>query len=281
MVGDGTVLPLRCEAGSRHVGDDRVHLQLNAQVQQRTFGLGRELGSERRERLAAAVEEQHPGVVRVDVVVLLAQRGRGELSDLAGELDAGRAGTYQREGQPAPSLLRVGGRLGHLERPEDPLPDGQRVSHRLHPGGVHREPVVTEVGLPHAGRDDQVVVVETDDRAAGSLAADLVVLDVEVLHLGERELDVAVASEQRAERQRDLSLGQDAGRALVEQRLEQMVLRAIDEGDRHVAASQRPGGEQPGETPADDDDSRCRARAGWHPDRPSSSRRVVPGLVVG
>ena len=50
-------------------------------------------------------------------------------------------------------------------------------------------------------------------------------------HLGEHALDVAVPLQDVAQRDRDLSLGQDPGGALVEQRLEQVVLGAVDQGD--------------------------------------------------
>ena len=47
---------------------------------------------------------------------------------------------------------------GHLERSEDPLADLQRVSERLHAGGMLSELVVPEVRLPHPDGEDEVVV---------------------------------------------------------------------------------------------------------------------------
>src|SRR5215510_10915872 len=58
--------------------------------------------------------------------------------------------------------------------------------------------------------------------------------------------------EQLAQRKGDLALGHDAGRALVQQRREQVVLSPVDEGHLDRRVPQRPGGEQPGEPAADD-----------------------------
>src|SRR5215471_21029814 len=58
--------------------------------------------------------------------------------------------------------------------------------------------------------------------------------------------------EQLAQREGDLALGHDAGRALVHQRREQVVLAAVEQGHLDRRVPQRPGGEQPGEPAADD-----------------------------
>ena len=49
------------------------------------------LGPNGGQRGAAAVEQQHPGVLGLDVAVLVAQRLGRHLADLAGQLHAGRA----------------------------------------------------------------------------------------------------------------------------------------------------------------------------------------------
>ena len=61
-------------------------------------------------------------------------------------------------------------------------------------------------------------------------------------------------AEDLAGRRGDLALGEDAGRDLVEQRLEQVVGGLGDHGDVDVAAPQRLGAEEPAEAGADDDD---------------------------
>ena len=118
----------------------------------------------------------------------------------------------------------VGG-LGHLERAEDPPPDQQRVRDGLHAGRVAGELVVAEVGLPHSGRHDQVVVAELDlaRRPAAAPAPGAGSTSMPVTSASDA-LHVAVPAEHVAQRRGDLALGQDPGRALVQQRLEQVVL---------------------------------------------------------
>ena len=56
-----------------------------------------------------------------------------------------------------------------------------------------------------------------------------------------------------AQRRGDLPLRQDAGRALVEERLEHMPRPSVHERHRYRSATQRPGREQTSESAADDD----------------------------
>ena len=83
---------------------------------------------------------------------------------------------------------------------------------------------------------------------------------VDAGHLGDDELDVPVLPEQLAQRHRDLPLGQDAGRALVQQRLEQVMLGAVEQGHLDRRPAERPHREQPGEPAAHD----------YHPASPGS-----------
>jgi hypothetical protein len=57
-----------------------------------------------------------------------------------------------------------------------------------------------------------------------------------------------------ADRRGDVPLGEHPGRDLVEQRLEEVVVGAIDHHHLDRRAPQGLGGEQPGEPAADDDD---------------------------
>ncbi|KOG42246.1 hypothetical protein ADK74_16720 [Streptomyces decoyicus] len=89
-----------------------------------------------------------------------------------------------------------------------------------------------EVGLAHADRDDQVVIGQLDSSAFGSLCVDQPGVDVHVDGFGEQAPHVVVASQDPAERLRNLALGQGSGGALVEQRLEEVVGAAVDHGHR-------------------------------------------------
>jgi hypothetical protein len=63
---------------------------------------------------------------------------------------------------------------------------------------------------------------------------------------------VGLRAEDVANRRRDLALGQDAGRHLVEQRLEEVMVGAVDDGDLDLRVPQRPGREQSAEAAAHD-----------------------------
>ena len=78
--------------------------------------------------------------------------------------------------------------------------------------------------------------------------------DVDLGDLSEEHLGVALAGEHLARRRRDLALGQDPGRDLVEERLEQMVGRAGYEGDLDVDPLEPLGREQATKARPDDHD---------------------------
>ena len=84
---------------------------------------------------------------------------------------------------------------------------------------------------------------------------DLLALEVDLGDLAEQHLRVALAAQHLAGRRGDLALGEDAGRHLVEQRLEQVVGGLGDQRDVDVGSAQRLGPEQPAEAGADDHDA--------------------------
>jgi hypothetical protein len=154
--------------------------------------------------------------------------------NLAGHLHAGGTGPDHDEGQVVVDVVTAGGaELGHLEGTEDPAAQLQRVVDALHAGRVLGEAVVAEVGLRGAGGHDQRVV------GGGRGPAQ---------HHGGDELPLQVDPPGG---RRDLALGQDPGRHLVEQRLEQVVRRLGDHGHLDVGAAQRLGAEEAPEAGAD------------------------------
>ena len=221
---------------------------------QRVQGLGRllrQFRAENGQRRAAAVEQQYPGVLRFDVPELGAKGLGGDLPDLPGQFHAGRAGADQDEGEVGTAFLRVGGRVRHLEGAVYPAPDRERIGDRLHARRPAGELGMAEIGLPDPGRDDEVVITELDAVAADPPGQDTPADDIKIEHLGHDAVDILVLLEQVTQRLGDLPLGHDAGSALVEQRLEHVVLGAVDE--RHRGAfPQRADREQAGEAAAHD-----------------------------
>src|SRR5678815_800105 len=65
---------------------------------------------------------------------------------------------------------------------------------------------------------------------------------------------VPMVTQSVADRRGDVPLGEDARRELIEQGLKQMVVRAVDNGDIDLGASQRLRRKQSAESAADDHD---------------------------
>ena len=80
-------------------------------------------------------------------------------------------------------------------------------------------------------------------------------LEVDVGDLAEQDAGVRCCGEHLAGRRGDLALGEDAGRHLVEQRLEEVVGGLRDHRHVDVGAAQRLGAEEPAEAGTDHDDA--------------------------
>jgi hypothetical protein len=89
-----------------------------------------------------------------------AQGVLGELGDLAGHLDAGRAGADDDEGEPRLLPLEVGLDFRCFERGEDAASDLECARKRLQLGRLRLPLVVAEVRVARAARDDQGVVAD-------------------------------------------------------------------------------------------------------------------------
>jgi hypothetical protein len=127
----------------------------------------------------------------------------------------------------------------------------ESVVDRLHAGCVPRELVVAEVGLTGSGRDDQRVVGR-DSLAAHGGVRHGARLEVDVADLAEQHRRVLLAAQDLTRGGRDLALGEDAGRHLVEQGLEEVVGRAGDDGHVDVGVLQPLRAEETAESGTDD-----------------------------
>ena len=241
-------------------GDRRAQLDLDAQVAQVIGGALAEARRVGAEHVRRRVEQQHARGGRVDVAVVVLEDAVGQQRDLPGELDAGGPGADDRERQPRRLLCGVVVLLGDLERAEDPRAHAARVVERLHPRSDLRPLVVSEVGVRGAGRDDQRVVRDLLDLVGDHPHRAL--LEVDVVDDAEQHAHIALLAEHRAQRRRDLPRRQDAGRDLVEQRLEQMLVVLVDQRDLDRLVLERLDGADAAEAAADDDDAVTVAEVG-------------------
>ena len=145
--------------------------------------------------------------------------------------------------------------LGLLESAEDPLALRERVRERLHPGRELGELVVSEVRLPDARPDDEAVVGKRQHLPVRANGGDLLRCDVDRGHVGQLHGRVLLALQDVASRRSDLSRREDPGRDLVQQRLEEMVVRPVDQRQLDRRVAEKPGREKSAESGADDHDS--------------------------
>ena len=242
---------LDLDAGRVDVDDLGAEPHLDAHLGEAADRAVAELLAERAEHRGSRVEQDDAGLGGVDAPEVALEGAPRQLGDLTGHLDARRAGADDDEGHQPLDLGRGRRELGELERAEDAPAQLERVVDRLHARGVARELVVAEVGLSRAGRDDEGVVGRdalAPDRGVGDGAR----LEVDVGDLAEQHRGVLLPAQHLTRRGRDLALGEDAGRDLVEQGLEEVVRRAGDEGDIDVGALQPLRAEEAAEAGTDD-----------------------------
>jgi hypothetical protein len=109
-----------------------------------------------------------------------------------------------------------------------------------------------------AGREDEQLV--RDRVAPGEDHPPA--LEVEADHLGEQDLGVPLLAQDAPDRSGDVGRVQAGGGDLVEQRLEQVVVAPVEEGDPHRRPGELAGAVEPGEAAADDHHLRERAAHG-------------------
>src|SRR3984893_14030404 len=176
------------------------------------------------------------------------------MSDRSGKLDAGRASAHQHEGHLASAFFRVIGRFSQFKRAQDLGSDRFSVVEALEARCEPSELVMTEIARTHSRRDHQEVVFEfstTNSRANGLDGASS---GVDALNLGQQHAEVFLFRLKLPDRRRNLGWRQDSGGDLVQERLEDMVITAVDQRYFDIGALERPGRRDTGETAADDQD---------------------------
>jgi hypothetical protein len=199
-----------------------------------------------------ALDEQDSRGRRVDPPEVAAQRVVRDLAERACKLDARRAATDDHERHPLALRGLVALALRGLERDEDPAPDLGRVVDGLEARGERRPPVVAEVRERRARRDDERVVRDRAAVGEGRLAP----IDVDPDCLAEQHRGVPLAPQHRAQRLGDLARRQRTRGDLVQQRLEEVVVLAVDERQVDTLVPPETARRvQPREAAADDQDA--------------------------
>ncbi|HJY90513.1 MAG TPA: hypothetical protein VJ255_09550, partial [Candidatus Acidoferrum sp.] len=102
---------------------------------------------------------------------------------------------------------------------------------------VMRELRVSEVRLACAGGNDQTPVLNLTpetERVHNNTPA----FEVDINDLAKYNIRVLLISEDIADRRRDVTLGENSRRDLVQQRLEQMMIGAVDNGHVDIGVAE-------------------------------------------
>jgi DNA-binding helix-hairpin-helix protein with protein kinase domain len=141
--------------------------------------------------------------------------------------------------------------LGIFERQKRLFADIQSVLERLQRRRVRAPCVVSEIAVLRSGRDDQVV-----ERMVGAMAQNSAGLRIDTDHRIHQDRRIVLVAKQAADRHSDVGRGHARGGNLVKQRLKQMVVLTVDDGDVDRRVGQAFGRCKTAETRADDDDFR-------------------------
>ena len=246
-------LGLHVDAGGVHADHLGLQLDLDAEQVQLAQRPGGQVVAERAEHRAERVDQDHPGLARVDVLVLPGQRAVGQLGDLPGHLHAGRrrrrpprrsasgrssAGSVCRSASSnAPKIRARSSRASSMLF----MPGAKSANSSLPKYDWEAPAATISVSYSHrvvdAGRRPPTTVLASTSTP---------------VTVPSRTSTLSCRAQHLADRRGDLALGEDAGRHLVEQRLEQVVRGAVDQRDLDRRAPQRLGGEQPAEPRSDD-----------------------------
>src|SRR6266511_1697068 len=109
-----------------------------------------------------------------------------------------------------------------------------------------------EIGVLGPSRDDEIV-----ERNAAPFRDHFFARSIDSRDLRQDHIRVVLPTENAANRRRDISGRQGGGRDLIEQRLEQMVIVAIDDGDVEGPLRQLLGSRQTAEPCSDDHNARA------------------------
>ena len=177
-----------------------------------------------------AIEQHDRRVVReVELRVHPPERVIHEVPQRGGELDAHGAGADDHERQHLETARGVRLTRRGFNGLDDPLAHRQSVREELRLQRVLRDARDAVVVRDAPGHQDEVVVPEGAVRGPHGLA-----LEVHAFHLGLHEA-LAGVRDRQPQRVRDRMRRELAGRDLIEERREQVVVVAVDEGELDLA----------------------------------------------
>ena len=222
-------------------------------------GAGGERGGEGGQDARPGLDEHDAGAAGIDTAEVALHGEASEFCDGAGHLDAGGPAADEHESEQGLARGLIVFALGGFVGGQNAVADFGGVGHGLQSGGEAREAVLAEVGVLHAGGEDEEVVTDAllasaAAAAAGGFEHDLAPCGVHMRHGGEQDGGAPMCFEHLADGGGDLARHERGGGHLIEQRLEEVVVGFVDQRHAHRQALERAGGREPTEAAADHDD---------------------------
>ncbi len=229
---------------------DRRPLQnFDAQALQRRARGVAELRWKRGQDRLARLNQDDARSACVDRSKLVAQRLARNFRECSGELDAGGTAANEHEGEQLLPPRWICFMLSALEREQDAAANLEGILERLEAGRMARPLVVPEIAVAGAGRDDQVVVPDGRSLVQPHFPRG----QINRPGLGEQHTDVRGMTEDPADRGRDVAGRQRRRRDLVEQRLKEVIVVAVEQRDPQPCVPENFHGGKAAEPAADHD----------------------------
>src|ERR1700678_4078054 len=130
-------------------------------------------------------------------------------------------------------------RLGLLKRLENLVPNGNRISQALQSWRMLFKLIMSKVVMLRSRRQNQIVIVDRDALPVGVIDEYPPLMFIYPSHLRQDNGQIAVVPEYASDGGRNLCRRQNGGRNLIEKRLKQMMIVAVDQDnlDRRVLKS--------------------------------------------
>ena len=221
-----------------------IHAQIHELLERALWKLAGKCGQD----LRAALNQKDTGLRRVNVPEVLDQGDARDLRDCSRHLHAGRPAAHDHKRHRSLAFRVIMRLLRDLESHQHPLPDIQRIIETLEAGCVLLPFGTSEIRVPRACSDHEKVVVQRPVRCDDSL-----VRDVDALRFAEDHLRIFLIAQNVTQRLRDVRGRERRRRHLIQQRLEEMMILAIQKREPHIRFLQSFRGLQPAKAAADDD----------------------------
>ena len=178
-----------------------------------------------------AFEQKNHGLRGINPPEIALQYRPRQFGERAGQFQPGRPAAHHDDGQQPLTHGGVRFIFRLFEREQDAAPDAQRIIERFQAGREGFPLRMAEITGQAAGREDKVVVVQ-----GAFFEQNFFIAEVKAGGLMEQHRDIGPVGQNGADGLRDFRCGQPAGGNLVEQGLEQMMIRAIDDRYHGVGA---------------------------------------------